>query len=275
MPQIELHVGILLPVQQNGKDKGHDLADDRRHGGARDLHTRQAEVAEDQDGVENDVDDCAGALRNHGIRSAAGRLQETFKKKFSENAEGRDTDHADVIHAIGNGLRLRRQGAHVRLRAENAEQHAQQHAAGRQQQAVERGGVDLLGIALAQCAGEQRVDAHGHARGHADHDILHWERQRDSGQRVVVHVRDARDEHAVHDVVKRLHQHGKRHRQRHGQKELSHREHAHFVFFQCTTHVFLSLSQILSYIIMAMRRKASVPVQIRPAFSPISIIEIC
>ena len=242
-----MHVRVFLLIEQHRKEKGDDLADHRGDGGARDLHARQAEIAEDENGVEDDVDDRARSLCDHRVGRAAGGLQKPFKKHLAEDAEGGNADHADIVHAVGDGFRLRGQRAHIGLRAENAEQHAQEHSAGREHQTVERGGIDLLLIFLAQRARKQRIDADGHARRDTDHNILHREGKRNRGEGVVIRIRDARNKHAVYHIVKCLHQHGQRHRQRHAQKQPPHREDAHLVFFQGTHNSFHFLIIVKHY----------------------------
>ena len=242
-PQIQPHIGILLFVEEHGQKEGHNLTDDGRDCRARDAHARQAEPAENQDGIQNDVDHGAGSLGDHGVGGAAGGLQETLEENLSEDAEGGNRDHPDIAHAVGDGVRLRGQRAHIRFGAENAEKGAQKHPRKGEQQAVERGGIDLLLILLSQRAGEQRVDAHGDAAGNADHNILHRKGQRNGGQRIVVHVRNARDKNTVHHIVKRLYQHGQRHRQGHTEQQPPHRDDAHLVFLQTSAHTFFFSSE--------------------------------
>lgn len=69
--QMQADVRIFAVVEDHGQNKRHDLAEHRGHGRACDLHARQAEQAEDEDGVKNDVQDRAGALRDEGVDRAA------------------------------------------------------------------------------------------------------------------------------------------------------------------------------------------------------------
>ena len=63
--------GFFAVVEDHGQNKRHDLAEHRGHGCTGDLHARQAEQAEDENGVKNDVQDRAGALRDEGMDCAA------------------------------------------------------------------------------------------------------------------------------------------------------------------------------------------------------------
>ena len=125
-------------------------------------------------------------------------------------------------------VRLR---AHERLRAEDAKQGGKHRAAQGEEQSVERGTIDLVLISFAQAAGEQGVDADGDAGRHADHDILHGEGERDGVQRILIDIGNFCDEGAVYDIIKRLHEHGQCHRQRHREQQPPNRTHTHFVFF--------------------------------------------
>ena len=168
---------------------------------------------------------------DHCEGRAPGRLQQALEQNLAEDAERGDRDHADIVHAVADDLRILAHGLHERPCAEDAEQRGKRRPARGQQHAVERGAVDPLLIPFAQRTGEQRVHADGNAGGNTDHDVLHREGKADGRQRVVVRVGNARDEGAVDHVIKRLHQHGKCHRQRHGQQQPADRHHAHFIFF--------------------------------------------
>ena len=66
-------------IEDDRHDRAQALADHRRPGRAGNAHLREAEQAEDQDRIEDNVRDRAGQLRDHGIDRAAGRLQETLE----------------------------------------------------------------------------------------------------------------------------------------------------------------------------------------------------
>ena len=237
--QMQADVRIFAVVEDHGQNKRHDLAEHRGHGCTGDLHARQAEQAEDEDGVKNDVQDRAGALRDEGVDRAARGLQQALKDDLAEDAERGDRDDADIGRAVGNDGFVRRLGAHEELCAENAEQSAEQHAQPGKKDAVQGRAVHHVRIAFAERARQQGIDADGRARCDADHDVLHREGQRNGVECVLINVRNFRDKGAVDHVVKRLHQHGQGHRQRHGQQQPPNGHRAHFVFLQ-TTHCFLS-----------------------------------
>ena len=227
-----MHVGILAAVQDQRKHKGDDLTGDGGDGGTRDLQPRHSAQAEDQDRIEDDVDDRAGALRDEGIDGAAGRLQQALEDDLAEDAERDDGDDADILRAVADDGGVVRLRAHERLRAEDAEQGGQHRAAQGKEEAVQCRAVDLVLIFLAQRAREQGVDTDGDAGRYTDHDVLHGEGEGDGVERVLIDVGDFGDEGAVNDVVKRLYEHGQRHRQRHGKQQPTDRTHTHFVLFQ-------------------------------------------
>ena len=89
------------------------------------------------------------------------------------------------------------------------------------------GAVGGLLIFLTQTLGKQGVDAHADAHGEADQQVLDGEGQRQRRHRALRHLRNV---DAVHHVVKRLHQHGYDHGQRHVGDQLPDGHDAHFVF---------------------------------------------
>lgn len=56
----------MLLIEDNAKHCGDQLTDDGSIGSAPDTHSRAAEEAEDHNGIEDDIDDGADALNEHG-----------------------------------------------------------------------------------------------------------------------------------------------------------------------------------------------------------------
>lgn len=81
-------------VEDNRHDRAQTLTDHRRPGGAGDAQLREAEQAEDEDRVEDDIRDRTDQLRDHGIDRAAGRLQKALKRDLAEHTER--AQHADI-----------------------------------------------------------------------------------------------------------------------------------------------------------------------------------
>ena len=84
---MQAHFRVFKVVEHNGQNKRDNLTEYGRRRGARNAHFREAQIAENQNRVENDVDNCADALRNHRINGFAGGLQKAFKGNLPEHAE--------------------------------------------------------------------------------------------------------------------------------------------------------------------------------------------
>ena len=61
-PEADLDVGVFLQVEEDGRARAAELADDGGHGGAGGAGQGLAAVAEDEDGVQHDVDHGADEL---------------------------------------------------------------------------------------------------------------------------------------------------------------------------------------------------------------------
>ena len=227
VPQAQMHLRIFEVVERHGDDRAQALADHRRPGRAGNAHLREAEQAEDEDRVEDDVRDRTDQLRDHGIDRATGRLQETLEGDLDENAERAQNADVQVRDAVIDdrlNIRLR---AHVSTDADQAGDEHEQIAQQRQQQAVDRDLIDALGVFLPQRTREQRIDADAEADSDGNDDVLQRERHGHRRERILA---DARDKDTVHDVVQRLHEHGDHHRHCHRQQQPIFGHRAHFIF---------------------------------------------
>ena len=222
-----MHLRVLGVIEDDRHNRAQTLADHRCPGGAGNAHLREAEQAENEDRVEDDVRDRAGQLCDHGIDRATGRLQKALKRDLAEHAER--AQHADIQirnAVLDDGLDVRL-CAHIGANADQAADEHKQIAQQRQQQTVDRDLIDALGVFLPQRARQQRIDADAEANGNGNDDVLQRERHGHGRECILT---DARDKDAVHDIIQRLHEHGDHHRDRHGQQELIFRHGAHFIF---------------------------------------------
>ena len=226
-PEGEMDLGIFPEMEEHGGHGAAELAEHGGGGGAGHAHGGEAQQAEDQDGVHDDVDDGAGHLSDHGQLGPAGGLQQPLKIDGGE-AEGAD---ADADAQIGDGVLddggAAGLGAHKGAGGEHADEHKDHRGAQLQKQALPGGLVHHVLVVLAQRAGKQGVDAHAQAHGKGDHQVLHGKTQGDGGEGVLA---DLGHEDAVHHVVQGLHHHGKHHGQGHVQQQPVHRLGAHAVF---------------------------------------------
>ena len=217
---------VLADVHHQADRRRDPLAEDGRIGRARNTHLREAEQAEDENRVKNDVDDCARALADHRQQRAAGALQQALKEDLHENAHRADHDDGRIVDAaLHDFLDVR---LHLKIRAHNrhAAEHEDQAADEQQHDAVGRRAVHAFLVLRAQRAREHRVQAHAQTRRNRDHQVLNREGHAQRRQRVFAH---ARHKHGIHHVVERLHQHGNHNRQAHGKEQLAHGHHAHFI----------------------------------------------
>ena len=87
---------VPVLVYEEGHDGGDDLAADSGQRRAGDAHLREAEIAEDQNGVEYDVEYGADELGYHRERGAAGGLEDALIGYLGKHAEGEDEHYAQV-----------------------------------------------------------------------------------------------------------------------------------------------------------------------------------
>ena len=224
---VQVDIRVALDVHDESGDGGAALADDRGDGGTGDLQPGSAEEAEDEDGVQGDVQQGAQHLGAHGEMGPAGRLQQALKRKLAEQADGAAQADPAVAGAVVHDLR------HVSLHPEECmgeeDPDETEHSKGAEgQEDAGVGGLVCLVLLLGpQGAGEQGVHTHGGARADGDHQVLQGEGQGDGGQGVLT---QPGHEDAVHDVVQRLDQHGDHHGHRHAGQQSADGLNAHFIF---------------------------------------------
>ena len=221
-----LELPVVLQIQRHGEDGGEPLADDGGEGCTGDAHGGQAEPAEDQDGVEDDVGDSAHGLGDHGLEGVAAGLQQPLEEDLNEDADGADGDDGQIDAAALQGLGDGGLGGKEGAGEEQSEDHEQGGEQAGKPHAVAGGAVGALVVLLTQGFRQQGVDAHAHAGGAADEQVLDGEGQTQGGDRG---LGDPGDIDAVHDVVKRLNQHGDHQGQRHVDQQLADGPGAHLV----------------------------------------------
>ena len=179
-----------------------------------------------QHGVQDDVDDGAGGLDDHGLGGPAGGLEQPLAEHLDKDTHRQQAADAGIGDASLHGLR--HGGLHLIVgpNAEAAEKHENGGGNAHEQKALTGCPVGGFLILAAQALGQQGVYAHTDAHGKTDLHILHRKGQAQGGHRAFGHLGNI---DAVHDVVKGLHQHGNDHRQGHVDQKLSNGHYAHFV----------------------------------------------
>ena len=225
--EAQLHFLIEAQVEPQIQPEAHALAQHSGNGGAGRAHGGQAEHTEDHDGVQNDVGDGAGHLAQHAVKGIAGGHQDLFQHQGDELGLAEHTDDEQVAGAVGDDFGVIGLRCVVEMAGHQAEHHKHQHADHVQEQTVGGGPVGLHVVLFAQGFAQQGVYAHAGAHAHGDHQGLDGEGHAHGGEGVLTH---AGDEDAVHNVVKRLHQHAGHHGQRHTDQQLVDGHDAHLVF---------------------------------------------
>jgi hypothetical protein len=77
--EAELDVVVAGQIKEERESCGDELADHRSQGGASHLQPGQAEQAENQYGVQDDVDDRPDCLSEQGVHGASGGLKHPVK----------------------------------------------------------------------------------------------------------------------------------------------------------------------------------------------------
>ena len=183
-----------------------------------------------ENGVQYNIDDGANALRDHGQHRPPCSLQQTLSQNLDKNTGRKQA--ADL--GIGNAAlyRLGHLGLHGKIGSgsENAEQHEQGRGNDDKKNTVSRRPIRRVLVLLSQTFGQQAVHAHADTHAKANLHILHRKCQRQGRYCALGNLRNI---DTVHNVIKRLNQHGNDHGQRHVHQQLRHGHDAHLVFLQC------------------------------------------
>ena len=226
---------VFAYVQNDRHNAADDLAKDRGDRRTGHAHGGNAECgnAEDQQRVAENVGDRAGALRDHREHRPAGRLKQTLKNKLCEQTHGENAADRQVVLAEGDDLRIVGLTAEKHIHRKKSGQNEDQAADQFDEDTLQGNALRMFLVALAKTFGQKRVDADADADTEGDHQVLNGEGDGDGGERGLT---DAGNENAVNDVVKRLHQHGCHHRQRHADQQLADGHRTHLVLCLFCTH---------------------------------------
>ena len=231
--QAQMDLRILPDVEENAERSADKLTAQGRHRSACDLKPREAEQTENHDRVEDHVDRGAGDLRDHGKAGAPGGLEQALHAHLHENAERQPQTDADIVRTVGNDLRIFRLEAEKGPCQSQAQQRKERGAAEKEKNAGIGGPIGGFLIFLTQRAGEQRIHADARSAGKGNAQVLQRKRKGHGVERV---LRELGDKVAVHNIVKRLKEHGEHHRPGHGEKKLPDGHRAHFVFSEIVFH---------------------------------------
>ena len=102
--QGQVDLGVALQVHDQGGHGSHALAGHGGHGGPGHPQLGRAEEAEDEDGVQDDVDEGPQDLGAHGQVGAAGGLEQPLKGELAEQADGAAQADLAVGGAGGDDL---------------------------------------------------------------------------------------------------------------------------------------------------------------------------
>lgn len=200
----QVDIRIFARIVENAEDHRDDLSEDGRDSCSGNAHLRETEQTENQDRIEDDVEDRAESLRDHIVKGQSGRLQQPLHVDLHEYAERADADDGHILCPVLKNLRITCLCGEERARAENTDQGEHEITAKCEQDTVVGSPVCLLVILFAETSGEQCVDADACTGGNRNHQILNRESERHGCQGIFV---DLRYEHAVNDIVQRLHKH--------------------------------------------------------------------
>ncbi|MPM40000.1 hypothetical protein SDC9_86638 [bioreactor metagenome] len=206
--QAELNFLIEHLVKGKAGGRGSYLTDDSGNGGAGNLKARKAKQTKDKYGVQNDIDDSADQLGNHGVKGQPGGLEQPGHGDLSEKAEGQHAAPEQIVGAILKNLGDIRLACKIQINAEKANQGKNGVVYGGQENGVVGNFVYKPKVAGAEAAGQLGVHTHAGADADGDHQVLHGEREGNGCKRVLT---ETGNKHAVHHIVKRLYQHGQHH----------------------------------------------------------------
>ena len=170
--EADLDIRIFAGVEVQGHACTAELADDRSHRRAGGAGQRLAAVAEDEDGVQNDVHHSAHQLTDHAQIGAPGGGQQLFAHGLSEQTQTEDAAHRQILDALLCDDGVTGLGVEVGLHAGKADDKKHRKAAQGKEDAVFCGGVGAALVLFAKALAQQGVHAHAGAHAHGDHDIL-------------------------------------------------------------------------------------------------------
>ncbi len=162
--------------------------------------------------------------------TVAGCLKGALSGKLHADADGGPGDDGEVLDAVVDHLGLPGGEELHKDRSQAHPQDQKDHPADQiDEVAVGHYPVGLVGPVLPQPAGQQGVEAHAGAYAHGDHQGLDRVDKRQGYKPVGAELGH---EHAVHQIIEGLDQHGQHHGPGHIQQQPAHRYDRHLVFLQ-------------------------------------------
>ena len=131
-----------------------------------------AAVAEDEDGVQNDVHHSAHQLADHAQIGAPGSRQQLFAHGLREQTQTEDAANRQIPDALLRNDGVTGLGVEVGLHTGKADDKEHRKATQGKKDAVFCGGVGTALVLLAKALAQQGIHAHAGAHAHGDHDIL-------------------------------------------------------------------------------------------------------
>lgn len=176
--------------------------------------------AEDEHRVQNDVGDGTAQQGGHRFVHAANGLEQLFKAKFRHDDRGKEERNAGIPHAEGNDGFIASEKPQKAGHHGDADNGSNQAVQDGKDQAVGGGGIGTAAVPRAGIQRDQGVDADAEANGNGVDHVLHRVHQRKRRHGLLT---DLGNKKTVHNVVQRVHCHGKHHGQRHGNQQRENR----------------------------------------------------
>ena len=170
--EADLDVRVFAGVEVQRHACAAELTDDRCHRCAGGAGQCLAAVAEDEDGIQNDVHHGTHQLADHAQIGAPGSRQQLFAHGLSEQTQTKDAAHRQILDALLRDDGVTGLGVEVGLHAGKADDKKHRKAAQGKKDAVFCGGVGAALVLFAKALAQQGVHAHTGAHAHGDHDIL-------------------------------------------------------------------------------------------------------
>ena len=218
--RVDAHGVSFSQVDCDIQQKRADLPDDGGDRCSCSAEPGKSEKSEDEDRIKDDVDHTAHAQQIHGDLHFSDPLEDLLKCDLQQCAEGKAEHNVCIVAGVLQYYRIIREKRQERSGDKDPckdEEDAVEHG----QRDAERGGaVRFLLIAGSKMNGYGGADPHPDAYGNRDDGVLERVSERDRSQRICPQPGYI---DAVHDIVKRLDQHGEHHRNRHGDQKRKYR----------------------------------------------------
>ena len=243
MPEADLDLMLAGKYKQKRDRHAYPLTDNGRISGTLDPKLRERPNAEDEHGVEYNIDYRTCKLRKHGKPRLSHGLQDALAAYLNEQSHAEhhaDTQipdpQVDKLGIIGEQLKEGR----------DEKAHYQEHRARyeEQEQAVACSSVGAFLFLHTKTARDIGVHAHARTDCEAYHKHLQGVRKRNG---IECGVAELGNEVAVHDIVHRLHQHGYDKRNAHCEEEPANGHGSHLVSFIDQFFIIVHSSGIVAY----------------------------